>query len=132
MYLSFRLVDVASFLLIVVDRCSIFKETIFKIVHCKSSLAGWLGRGEENRELDKQTLKAREVVLMDVGKKFCDNSNAKEPDNMIKRIRLFAFTKLLSKAKAIKMIRGLVDMYLDMETVGGVMTGQLNQSSLGI
>ena len=33
---------------------------------------------------------------------------------MIKMIR--PFTKLLSKAKAAKLIRGLVDMYLDMET----------------
>merc|ERR1719282_150966 len=55
---------------------------------------------------------------MDIGKKFRDDGNAKELENMIKMIR--PFTKLLSKAKAAKLIRGLVDMYLDMETGGGV------------
>merc|ERR1711983_552359 len=69
-------------------------------------------------ELDEETLKARETVIMDIGKKFRDDGNAKELENMIKMIR--PFTKLLSKAKAAKLIRGLVDMYLDMETGGGV------------
>ena len=73
---------------------------------------------EENQELDEETLKARETVIMDIGKKFRDDGNAKELENMIKMIR--PFTKLLSKAKAAKLIRGLVDMYLDMETGGGV------------
>ena len=73
---------------------------------------------EENQELDEETLKARETVIMDIGKKLRDDGNAKELENMIKMIR--PFTKLLSKAKAAKLIRGLVDMYLDMETGGGV------------
>ena len=43
---------------------------------------------------------------------------------MIKMIR--PFTKLLSKAKAAKLIRGLVDMYLDMET--GASKGRAEQA----
>merc|ERR1712170_122097 len=69
---------------------------------------------EENQELDEESLKVRETVIMGIGKKFRDDGNAKELENMIKMIR--PFTKLLSKAKAAKLIRGLVDMYLDMET----------------
>ena len=69
---------------------------------------------EENQELDEETLKERENAIMGIGKKFRDDGNAKELENMIKMIR--PFTKLLSKAKAAKLIRGLVDMYLDMET----------------
>ena len=69
---------------------------------------------EENQELDEETLKERETVIMDIGKKFRDDGKAVELENMIKMIR--PFTKLLSKAKAAKLIRGLVDMYLDMET----------------
>merc|ERR1712223_1837996 len=63
---------------------------------------------------DEEELKERESVIMDIGKKFKEDGKAQELENMIKSIR--PFTKLLSKAKAAKLIRGLVDMYLDMET----------------
>merc|ERR1719412_940807 len=69
---------------------------------------------EEQREWDEEELKERESVIMDIGKKFKEDGKAQELENMIKSIR--PFTKLLSKAKAAKLIRGLVDMYLDMET----------------
>merc|ERR1712223_498580 len=63
---------------------------------------------------DEEELKERESVIMDIGKKFKEDGKAQELENMIKSIR--PFTKLLSKAKAAKLIRLLVDMYLDMET----------------
>jgi len=79
---------------------------------------------EENQELDEETLKERETVIMDIGKKFKEDGKAVELENMIKMIR--PFTKLLSKAKAAKLIRGLVDMYLDMET--GASKGRAEQA----
>ena len=79
---------------------------------------------EENQELDEESLKERETAIMDIGKKFRDDGKAVELENMIKRIR--PFTKLLSKAKAAKLIRGLVDMYLDMET--GASKGRAEQA----
>merc|ERR1719348_1205701 len=51
---------------------------------------------------------------MQIGQKFAEEKKAQELGDLIKLIR--PFTKLLSKAKAAKLIRGLVDMYLDMET----------------
>merc|ERR1712179_776150 len=48
---------------------------------------------------------------MEIGKKYREQGNAKDLGNMI---TIRPFTKLLSKAKAAKLIRGLVDMYLDM------------------
>ena len=69
---------------------------------------------EENQEWDEEQLKEKETTIMQIGKKYRDDGNAKDLENMIKNIR--PFTKLLSKAKAAKLIRGLVDMYLDMET----------------
>merc|ERR1712198_149761 len=72
---------------------------------------------EENQEMDEEELKEKETVILDIGKKFRDDGNAKELENMIKMIR--PFTKLLSKAKAAKLIRGLVDMYLDMDAATG-------------
>ena len=61
---------------------------------------------EEQREWDEEELKERESVIMDIGKKFKEDGKAQELENMIKSIR--PFTKLLSKAKAAKLIRGLV------------------------
>lgn len=69
---------------------------------------------EENNDWDEEELKEKETVLMEIGKKYRDDGNAKDLEIMIKMIR--PFTKLLSKAKAAKLIRLLVDMYLDMET----------------
>lgn len=72
---------------------------------------------EENQEMDEEQLKEKETVIMEIGKKYREQGNAKELGHMIKVIR--PFTKLLSKAKAAKLIRGLVDMYLDMEAATG-------------
>merc|ERR1719211_929303 len=66
----------------------------------------------ENKEYGEEELRDMESKAMEVGKKYREEGNAKDLGNMIKRIR--PFTKLLSKAKAAKLIRGLVDMYLDM------------------
>merc|ERR1712106_1032534 len=72
---------------------------------------------EENQEMDEEQLKEKETVIMEIGKKYREQGNAKELGNLIKLIR--PFTKLLSKAKSAKLIRGLVDMYLDMEAATG-------------
>jgi len=71
----------------------------------------------ENKEYGEEELRDMESKAMDVGKKYREEGNAKDLGNMIKRIR--PFTKLLSKAKAAKLIRGLVDMYLDMDAATG-------------
>ena len=72
---------------------------------------------EENKEMDEEQLKEKETVIMEIGKKYREQGNAKDLGNMITAIR--PFTKLLSKAKAAKLIRGLVDMYLDMDAATG-------------
>merc|ERR1712059_102094 len=54
---------------------------------------------------------------MQIGQKYAEEKKAEELGDLIKLIR--PFTKLLSKAKAAKLIRGLVDMYLDMEASTG-------------
>jgi len=67
---------------------------------------------EQNREMDEEQLREMEASALDIGQKMREEGKAKELGNLIKQIR--PFTKLLSKAKAAKLIRGLVDMYLDM------------------
>merc|ERR1719289_71123 len=54
---------------------------------------------------------------MELGSKYKSEGNAQDLQKLIQMIR--PFTKLLSKAKAAKLVRGLVDMYLDMETTTG-------------
>ena len=62
--------------------------------------------------MDEEQLKKNESKVMDIGKMYREQGNAEDLGRLIKLIR--PFTKLLSKAKAAKPIRGLVDMYLDM------------------
>jgi len=68
-------------------------------------------------ELDEEVLKERESGIMELGKQYKDEGNAKDLGKLIKMIR--PFTKLISKAKAAKLVRGLVDIYLDMEAATG-------------
>jgi len=72
---------------------------------------------EQNQEMDEEQLKENETKIMDLGNKYREQGNAEELGQLIKLIR--PFTKLLSKAKAAKLIRGLVDMYLDMDAATG-------------
>jgi len=63
-------------------------------------------------DLDEELLKERESGIMQLGKQYKDEGNAKDLAKLISLIR--PFTKLISKAKAAKLVRGLVDIYLDM------------------
>merc|ERR1712051_162606 len=67
--------------------------------------------------MDEEQLREMEASALDIGQKMREEGKAKELGNLIKQIR--PFTKLLSKAKAAKLIRGLVDMYLDMDAATG-------------
>jgi len=67
---------------------------------------------EQDKEMDEEELKKNESKIMELGKEYREQGKAEDLGRLIKLIR--PFTKLLSKAKAAKLIRGLVDMYLDM------------------
>merc|ERR1712071_208175 len=71
---------------------------------------------EQNATMDDEQLKENESKIMDLGQKYREEGKAEDLGRLIKLIR--PFTKLLSKAKA-KLIRGLVDMYLDMGAATG-------------
>lgn len=80
----------------------------------------YLAKLEEEQnchDMDEEQLKDSETKIMQIGQKYAEEKKAEELGNLIKLIR--PFTKLLSKAKAAKLIRGLVDMYLDMEASTG-------------
>ena len=69
------------------------------------------------QEIDEEVLKERESGIMELGKQYKDEGKAKELGKLIKLIR--PFTKLISKAKAAKLVRELVDIYLDMDAATG-------------
>merc|ERR1719471_2103728 len=71
----------------------------------------------EHWEMDEEQLREMEASALDIGQKMREEGKAQELGNLIKLIR--PFTNLLSKAKAAKLIRGLVDMYLDMDAATG-------------
>jgi len=73
---------------------------------------------EENQSMvDEEQLKERETGILELGNKYKSEGNAQDLQKLIQMIR--PFTKLLSKAKAAKLVRGLVDMYLDMDATTG-------------
>lgn len=72
---------------------------------------------EANDAMDEETLKEQESGIMELGNKYKTEGNAQDLQKLIQMIR--PFTKLLSKAKAAKLVRGLVDMYLDMDATTG-------------
>ena len=58
-------------------------------------------------------LRDQEAEIMHLGEKFRDEGKAKEMSDLIKNVR--PFLGRVSKAKAAKLVRGLVDMFLDMD-----------------
>jgi len=74
---------------------------------------------EENQSIamDEDVLKEQETGILELGKQYKDEGKAQDLQKLIQMIR--PFTKLLSKAKAAKLVRGLVDMYLDMDATTG-------------
>lgn len=51
-----------------------------------------------------------------MGEKYREEGKTKEMTDLIAKVR--AFLKFMSKAKAAKLVRGLVDMFLDMRKEG--------------
>lgn len=72
---------------------------------------------EEDMAVDEDQLKEQETGILELGNRYKSEGNAQDLQKLIQMIR--PFTKLLSKAKAAKLVRGLVDMYLDMEATTG-------------
>lgn len=72
---------------------------------------------KHDMQVDEEQLKEQETGIMELGNKYKSEGNAADLQKLIQMIR--PFSKLLSKAKAAKLVRGLVDMYLDMDATTG-------------
>ncbi|KAK2709183.1 hypothetical protein QYM36_012994 [Artemia franciscana] len=74
---------------------------------------------EKTRELDtdEENVKMREQCIIKVAEFYRDRKNARDLGNLIQRSRFFL--SQISKAKAAKLVRSLVDMFLDLEAGTG-------------
>ncbi len=61
----------------------------------------------------EETLRDQEANILQLGERLREEGRAKEMTDLIHKVR--TFLKFMSKAKAAKLVRGLVDMFLDME-----------------
>lgn len=69
--------------------------------------------GSAPAECDESDLRDQEQNILQLGEQLREKGKAKEMSNLITQVR--PFLKCISKAKAAKLVRGLVDMFLDME-----------------
>ncbi|CAH8455439.1 unnamed protein product [Heterobilharzia americana] len=68
---------------------------------------------EDVSESDEASIKAKEQAILDLGNLLAENKDAKALADLIIITR--PFLKLISKAKAGRLVRTLVDLFLDLE-----------------
>jgi len=66
-----------------------------------------------NEAPSEETLRDQEVNILQLGEKLREEGKTKEMTDLIQKVR--HFLRFMSKAKAAKLVRGLVDMFLEME-----------------
>ena len=69
-------------------------------------------------EDDEENIRAKEQGILNLGEKYKKEGKAKELAELIKATR--PFLSLISKAKAAKLVRALVDFFLDLEAGIGI------------
>jgi 26S proteasome regulatory subunit N6 len=82
------------------------------------SLLNKIVREIDCAENDEETVRIREQSILQLGELYKQENKAKELADLIKTAR--PFLNLISKAKAAKLVRSLVDMFLDMEAGTGI------------
>ncbi len=66
---------------------------------------------------DEEAIRTKELEIMELGEKYKKEKKAAELAQLIRDVR--PFLAMISKAKAAKLVRGLVDLFLDMEAQTG-------------
>merc|ERR1712062_708224 len=66
-----------------------------------------------NEAPSEETLRDQEANILQLGEKLREEGKTKEMTDLIQKVR--HFLRFMSKAKAAKLMRGLVDMFLEME-----------------
>uniref|UniRef100_A0A1L8DT29 Putative 26s proteasome regulatory complex subunit n=1 Tax=Nyssomyia neivai TaxID=330878 RepID=A0A1L8DT29_9DIPT len=82
------------------------------------SLLNKIVREQEVAENDDELIRIKEQGIMQLGELYKQEGKAKELADLIKVTR--PFLSLISKAKAAKLVRSLVDLFLDLEAGTGI------------
>uniref|UniRef100_A0A1A9WHX5 PCI domain-containing protein n=1 Tax=Glossina brevipalpis TaxID=37001 RepID=A0A1A9WHX5_9MUSC len=82
------------------------------------SLLNKIVREQEVAENDEELISIKEQFILQLGELYKQEGKAKELADLIKVTR--PFLSLISKAKAAKLVRSLVDMFLDMDAGTGI------------
>ena len=92
-----------------------FKDAFIGCFHLESSsliIMIFIGQDQDPYQ-SEEDIRDQEANILQLGEQYREQGKAKEMSDLIKQVR--PFLKLISKAKAAKLVRGLVDMFLDME-----------------
>ncbi|XP_055702007.1 26S proteasome non-ATPase regulatory subunit 11 [Phlebotomus papatasi] len=82
------------------------------------SLLNKIVREQEVAENDEELIRIKEQGILQLGELYKQEGKAKELADLIKVTR--PFLSLISKAKAAKLVRSLVDLFLDLEAGTGI------------
>lgn len=82
------------------------------------SLLNKIVREQEVAENDEELIRIKEQGILQLGELYKQEGKAKELADLIKVTR--PFLSLISKAKAAKLVRSLVDFFLDLEASTGI------------
>lgn len=88
-----------------------------------SSLLNKILRDQEGAESDEERIRIKEQAILQQGELYKQEGKAKELADLIKVTR--PFLSSISKAKAAKLVRSLVDMFLDMDAGTGIEVSSL-------
>lgn len=77
-----------------------------------------LKKEQEDSDNDEEKIKNKEQDILNLGEQYKKEGKAKELADLIKATR--PFLSLISKAKAAKLVRSLVDFFLDLEAGIGI------------
>lgn len=77
-----------------------------------------LKKEQEDSDNDEEKIKSKEQDILNLGEQYKKEGKAKELADLIKATR--PFLSLISKAKAAKLVRSLVDFFLDLEAGIGI------------
>jgi len=75
-------------------------------------------RDDEDQDNEEDNIKSKEQDILNLGEQYKKEGKAKELADLIKQTR--PFLSMISKAKAAKLVRSLVDFFLDLEAGIGI------------
>merc|ERR1711963_1376058 len=94
-----------------------------KVGHKVEMTMEFLDNISNNDPPSEEALRDQEANILQLGERFREEGRRSEMTDLIQKVRVVL--KYMSKAKAAKLVRGLVDMFLEMKTANQDDNGEL-------